>query len=565
MATVNNVFSPNVPKGGGNDAMWPHLYALTRCMKKAGWKVLASSDGTSKVVSDDPELDELGAGVTTGVSGTTGSIAAAVNGRAIITGLTSIVDADKGRFLEFTNGSTAANNHYHQIEEVLSGSSVAIDARRAAFTPVADATNGSLDWEIFEPRGDVGPTSGQIAWILLSGPSMIKVPMTIAPSPGATFNFIRGENVVQAVTGAEGEIRGFVFDDGAGYLVVAPRKRGSGADPYGWATGNLVTGDTSGASVSQDGTATAWTQQVVFRKANDQDHGQLYIQCVDKVNEGASDFETLASAAGCTATVQPGGGGTGNGFPTVGTFTVAGNGGSTAELNWNGSNSAQTLGTGQVIAVDAIEEEGYSPSGSWASFAAGLSSGQGMTGYFLCIADDGEPGDLSPYVGFCAGSQSIWSQSSVNSTRTACAQISSGGVDTGDRFSSEELDITMGTSQSPLRGFTRSDAFDNFHVFEQAALFALQVNAPMLETNAGEAMRLLTDPATNRAKLREPVRICCTITGRKTLKGTLRHFSMVQGGQRLDTYDLGKHMQLSNTNASWVWTPWDEATVPLSS
>jgi len=328
MATINNVILPNVAKGPGNEDWWPQIWALTRAMKKAGWKVLASSDGTTKTNSDDPALDEWGAGVTTGVSGTDGTLGATAGGRITFTAGsgTPFTSSDKGRFLSITGGAVAANNHYHQIEEVTSNTVVRLDARRTAFTPTdsGETNNGSLNYEVFDPTTETvaGGLATVRAWLLMQGPSTIKIPIGAAPAVGGTsgVTFMRGENVTQATTNAEGEILGWVYDADTttGYLVVLPRIIGTGTDPYGWDDTYTITGDSSGSTVDQDGDALEYRQQVVFTKTTDQNQGWLFHQCIEPVGESADSFKTLAAAAGCTATIQPGGGGTSNDFPAIG-------------------------------------------------------------------------------------------------------------------------------------------------------------------------------------------------------------------------------------------------------
>lgn len=568
MATVNNVFAANVPNQGGEN-MWRHIWRLTRCLKKAGWKKLASADGTTKDASDDPALDEWGDGTSTGNTGAAASIAAPALGRAIVTGLTGMTAADKGRFLRFAGAATGDNNNDHQIEEVLSATSVAIDARRAAFTPASDANNGSISWDVIDPTldtflGDEGNALANVnAWWLASGPSFIKVPITVDP----TGIFQRGENVVQATTGAEGEIRGYITDEtGAGCLCIAPRKRGTGGEPYGWGTGNVITGDVSGATVAQDGTAVAYTQQISIWKGNDQEHGSIYIQAIDKAGESADDFETLVASAGCTATTGPGMGGTGNGFPTL-AYVIAGDGGTTTEINWNGSNSAQNIGNGQIIATDAIEEEDYSANGSWGMFSAGQTSLTGHTGYFHILCDDGEPVDFHPYVSHAAPSQ-VSVASDLVAARVDTGQISSGGVATGDRFSTEQADSgTHGTFMSAYRswvnrGWGQLEVPDTF--IAAAITVAVEYTTSTAAIHERVTPRYASDPKANRPKLREPLRFH-SVRFYVTYKGVARNLSIITGGQRLDTYSNGKHLQLSSVNASYIWSPWDEATVPISS
>lgn len=121
-------------------------------------------------------------------------------GRALVTGLTGITAADKGRFLVISGSGTAANNHYHQIEEYISATSVKIDAR--TFAVAADA--GPLTWSIVDPMLDSWSESGNILnayrlWWCAEGPAILKVPITQKPY-GGTSDALRGENIKQATS-----------------------------------------------------------------------------------------------------------------------------------------------------------------------------------------------------------------------------------------------------------------------------------------------------------------------------------------------------------------------------
>lgn len=567
MATVNNVVIANVAKGGGNEDIWPHIWTVTRAMKKAGWKYLASGDGTTKDTSADPANDGWGAGTSTGNTGSAASFAAStVRGRLQVTGLSGITADSKGRFLSFTGTSGTTNDTYAQIEEVVSATEVYVDARSFTFS-LPEANNGSINWDEIDPTLDSlpGGLASAQAWILMRGPSTIKIPITTAPTPGSSgFDFIRGENVAQANTGAEGEILGYVFDSDAatGYLVVVTRVIGNGADPFGWDDGagsNTITGATSGATVNQNGVALEYRQQVVFHKEANQDSGHIYHQCIEPVGESADDFTTLAAAAGCTATVQPGGGGTGNSFPAI-AFTNIGAGGSTTGSKWNGFNFAVNAANGQIIAVDAIWEEDHSPDGSWAAYTSTTISGgpYGVRGFYRL--DDHEPGDVDPFVTLGMSGATLYN----SSARTTANQTSSGSAN-GDWMNTENSDSSLGTSHVLLRGWRRRGfgSDDAFSCFEFFITFANQSNGPIYQTNTGTPATVAT--ALVNTKARQPLQVGSVGTTGKMSKGTIRHLSIVQGGNPNATYDGGKFVQASGTNGGFVFGPWDEATVPFSS
>ena len=365
---------------------------LTRAMKKAGWKFKASSDGSTKVTTSNPAADQWGSGTTSNAGASAASITAIANGRATVTGLTGIVAADKGRFLLISGASSAANNNQHQIEEVLSSTSVRIDARN--FTVVApDASNGALTWSVRDPLGNLyGLTAN--AWWCAQGPSVLRIPIT-AVSVGS---FTRGENITQSTTGAQGELLGYHFNSGLTFLVVSPRLRGSGTGVHGWQTGFTVTGGTSAATVVQNGTAIDYVYEMVLWKVNSS--FQLFIGQFDSVVENVAGgmFSACAAQAGCTATVPPGASGTGNTFSASAWVMWAAGTTTGFEINLPGTGTLHHRG--HVICADAIPEQGYSADGSW-SLLYGINATNPTAG--LCMfgfhkVEDTINEELSPYV-----------------------------------------------------------------------------------------------------------------------------------------------------------------------
>lgn len=565
MSTVNNVVLPNVANAGSEN-LWPHIWALSRAMKKAGWKYLSSGDGSTKDTSRDPEDDGWGSGATTGVSGSDGTLGATAGGRITFTAGsgTPFSSGDKGRFLSVTSGFLAVNNHYHQIEEVISSTVVRLDARNPGFTPTAtgETNNGSLNYEVFDPTTESlpGGLASVNAWILLQGPSTIKVPITAAPAAGpGGLTFIRGENVVEDSTGAEGEILGWTFSDDSntGYLVILPRVIGTGPDPYGWDDGGEILGDSSGSAVDQNGAALEYRQQCVFTKATTQTQGRIFHQCIEPVGETAGDYYTLSQSAGCTATVPPGGGGTGNGFPTIGFISC----GSTTSSNskWNGSNSAMVHGNGQIMCLDAIWEEDYSADGTWQWYAATVSttgSPAAGRGFYRC--DDTEPGDLDPFIVAGVCQETLY----TSTPRTEANQTAVGGANNPFCTTQQE---SWTASTTFWRGWRRRGwaTGDNFQTFEFACLYVGQSSTnEVLTLETADTERLATEE--DDTKVREPLWIVSILAGAKMRKGTVRHLSIVQGGNAWDTYDGGRFVQLSPTNGCFVASPWDETSVPFA-
>jgi hypothetical protein len=550
MATTNHVVVPNFAPSSGSQ-IFNQLWKLTRALKKAGWKYLASGNGSTKDATNDPALDLWGAGTVSNAGGTASiTIGTPARGRALVSGLSGIVAADKGRFLTLSGSANGANNHEHQIEEVVSASSVRIDARNFAVV----AETASLTWDIRDPLGDSFPSISSVAaWWCARGPSTLKIPITAAPTPGPTGStFVRGENVVQTTTGAEGEIVGYVYDSGAGYLVIAPRLRGTGSGVYGWDTSNTITGDVSGASVTQNGTALEYRHEMVIHKSTDLASGTIYQGTFEPVADATATFGYCATQSGCTASVAPGEGGTGNAFPAH-AWVHWGNG-TPSHQSWFGTNFALTCGNAQIMVADCIEEEDHSADGSWIlPFSIYALPGGGHNGYAFQRVDDCEDGDLDPYVSMApvGGMQTLY-----NNTRTAAGnQTSSGGV-TGDAFSSVWLAGSQsGTAHVIWKGWRT--LWGNFQDFEACMLRVGQSSTTtlVLAQNYTSSDRLATAPVPTKA--REPIWIVSTQTNRKMRKGTLRWLWAVGGGNGTDTYDNKQWLQLTPTAIPLVGGPWD--------
>lgn len=571
MSTTNNVVVANVASNSGvavPPSVCNTIWKLTRALKKAGWKYKASGDGTSKDTSSAPNSDLWGdAGTTSNPGAAAASITAVARGRATVTGLSSIVSTDKGKFLRI-QGSGSSNNGYHQIEEIISSSSVKIDARTISIT-APDANNGALTWTIQDPLGTTYPSAlnSVAAWWCAQGPSILRIPITAAPVVGAGgFTFLRGENIVQATTGFEGEITGFVWDGtSTGYLNVVPRLRGTGGGVFGLATTNAFTGSSSGATVTQNGTALEYRYEMVIWKAANQTAGLIFFTQPEPVAEGATDlFSALSAAAGCTATVAPGGGGTGNAFPAK-AWVALGSGTAVASaINWQTAilNNTQPYGNTQIVAVDCIEEQNYSADGSWVWALAALGTvvpnGGGHTLHSFCRCDDTEDGDLSPYVTF--GSPALTTL--YNNSRTSAGTVTNSvGTHNMDSFQAGGVAYDSGVTYVTLRGWRRRGlSSEGFQEFEFGALRASQSGTTrLLMFNQGDGERISTAPV--NTFLREPIWIVSISNQAKVRKGTFRWMYMVgPGGGMGRFYDSKRWVQMSATPPAFILGPWDGTT-----
>lgn len=541
MATTNNVQLNNLSLLQSTTVGFRGFFELTRAMKKAGWKYKASSDGTTKISSSDPAADQWGAGTTSNAGAAAASIAAPTRGRATVTGLTGIVAADKGRFLLISGATTGANNNQHQIEEVISSTSVRIDARN--FAVASDASNGALTWSVRDPLGNNFNNSvfnmTTIAWWCAQGPSVLKIPITTA----STGNFIKGENVVQDTTGAEGELLGYTYYNATGWLVIAPRLRGTGTGVYGWQTGNTVTGSKSGATVAQSGTALDYVWEVVFTKAANQTTIQILVGQFNTVADSAEMFSFCATQTGCTATVHPGGGGTGNAFGTH-PWVVWGTGSGTAvhgAINGQTNSSLTSMINANVICVDAIPEQNYTADGSWTLFylteqngSAGLPPAAGGFAYGLHRLNDIEDGEISPYVSLCPGAGKVV----YTNTRTSAGTVLT--VANNHRMVLSHAVTVIGGSTTFYSGWRgRGLTSEAFVDFEVAASAFLQSPTALLQARTGSLYAIRMQATANPlVKSRERMYLVNTTAPYNIVKGSFRWLYLVTGDQVTDTYGL---------------------------
>src|SRR5574339_291504 len=358
-----------------------------------------------------------------GQTGSAANITTLTNGRVVtVTGLTGMTPLSTNRYLTITGAGTAANNGTFKILSYISATSVTI-INAAAVAP--DANNGAISWKEMDPLLEEYVLFQTNAWLCMQGPSTLKIPITTA----ASGTFLKGENITQTTTGAQGEIIGYIYDTVAvaGFLVVMPRVNGNGGGPLGWST-NLITGGTSGATVTPSANPIEYVREVVFycpsftSTFNSMD---MWMQVVDGTSESASRFSVLASATGCTAAVAPGGGGTGNTFPTPGSMTVMDNASSPTSTNsFAAMSSVTAFGYSHFMCADATYDTGRSADGSFCA-AAGVNYGTGANtngayiGFLWTRCDNNEDGDVDPYVFYMPASTSLYS-----ATRTEIGRAS---------------------------------------------------------------------------------------------------------------------------------------------
>jgi hypothetical protein len=532
---------------------WSGVWKLTRAMKKAGWRYIGSSNGTSKDTTGNPSNDYWGAQNT--VAGQTGSAASLTTTSGLditVTGLTGMSASSVGRFLRVTGAASAANNGTWQIVAYISATSVRI---RNASAVASDANNGSISWAEDDPVLDSYPSLDSVAaWWAARGPDVLKIPIGSA----STGTFLRGENVTQASTSATGEILGYVYNTASdSFLVVLPR--------FGTFNGsNVITGSTSGATVTPNASVITFANEVVFWKANDLVNGTIYSVRADTNAESTSLFSALVSTAGCTATIAPGGGGTGNSFPAL-AYVARGTGGSAAHASWCQATN-HGLPKFQISVTNVINDTSVSADGSfWLMMGYPSGGATASNGFAYMRMDDTEDGDLDPFI-FMSNPTSTYNRTQALNTGNA----STWSVTT--YYSSSNTNW----SGWRRRGYSTNDAYQNNYSpchFIAVRFGGASVSAgdstgnslALINSNYSVIERVASHPAS--ISVREPVYVINVATATtKHRKGIMRWMFWVPTGTAYDTWDNAGFIQFatsSSTQLGYIMGPWDGTTSPV--
>ncbi len=399
-----------------------------------------------------------------------------------------------------------------------------------------------------DPSNDTYPTALNTvaAWWLAQGAATVKVPV----NSNSTGTFLRGEKVTQATSLAEGELLGFMYDSATpsnSYLNILVRTGTfNGSD--------VVTGASSGATITATSTPTIYVSEVLFWKATNTTSGSVYGA---RVSAAEASFVDLIGAAGCTATIAPGGGGTGNSFPTLG-YTVRGAGGAATHIAWF---NVSSLGTpkAQITATNVTGAANVSPDGTfWLVVgvpSAISATSSGNTGWGFFRVDSIEEGDLDPFVWFAAGA--------VASRTSVTLGMTDAWSSTNQSWSTISAGLWVGWRR---RGFASADAvatymmsaLNYYTVFGNGMLLLLQQNS--YENVACH---------TQTQRVREPVWLCTVNTATKHRKGIVRWLSYTPTGIGYQTWtgEGTTWIQLSTPQSSQYFGiligPWDAAYSPL--
>jgi hypothetical protein len=536
-----------------------------------------------------------------GADGSIGAFSTTTSGQSTLISFTTssfngFTTTDVGRMITVLN-SSSGNNGTYLIAGFVASNSVLLYAGPGG-TPQTvtpnDAGNPTLQWVEYAPLNQLYPSyiqaaNGSGAWICLQGPTIMKIPIG---SNTPSTSFIRGENITQSTTGAQGELLGYMPDSagGTGFLVVAPRVVGTGVQAssvatYGWnssANTDTITGSISGATVTTPASSTpiAYIREFVFWK-NNANSGHVYYQVIDQnpstesqTTASTGRFSTMANTlTQVTSNICPGGSSGGapssNGFPTTGTCIVIGNGGSgaatTNPANFCGNFAPPSPGKAHIMVANNIEQQGISQDGSWLYVQSNAGFGYSPLGFQRM--DNQEDGDLDPYI--------IMSPSNSNQTSVSRTQRNgSASANTNyDNCNSNYSAFNSG-GFSTFIGFRRRGLVggpgESFQVFTMAFL-ADPSQTWVINCNSGYPDSIATAPVstTNPGEIlvynvREPIWIVAgTQSGfLRMRKGTLRWIMTCQGLSVNQTTDNLKWICLSPESFQFIAGPWDGVTTP---
>ena len=407
--------------------------------------------------------------------------------------------------------------------------------------------------DTYPPNSMTDATAG---WIVLEGPSTIKIPLNAAP----TGVFLRGEKITQATSLAEGELLGHVWDTVSlsGWAAILPM---TGT----FNNTNVVTGASGGATFTPTGTVIEFKRQIVFSKSSAASTiaGQIFYIVADASGESAQLYSALATQTGCTAAVPPGGGSTNNGFPVKG-IAIRGTGGGVTVGNWF------QLGTSfqnnaQIGCVNATPSTGVSADGSFYCLLSNTSVAN--TAYLLSFTrlDDTEPGDCDPYIWWAAAAPapSTWSATASVLNTAALNEISTSLGMWVNNTTGDHGWVGYSARGCPIAA---RDGYMNY------AAFGLQYNTSGLLLIVGfpSAMRVLNHPAATGST--PMVRDHYTIgtpgspVTQRQIKGRTRWIASFPVGSTYDTYDNKTWIACSIATATTGCVgvgPYDGSTTPV--
>ena len=519
------------------------IWKLTRVMKAAGWDTVAHSDGTTKTSSGSNGNDSWGSNsdpMSDTYASITTTIAAGSNGASLPQATINVASA--ASFSASGTISVLSSSGWQNVTYT--------GTTGTTFTGCSGGTGTLATGNPVASGSSTVNFDSRAAWIVMSGPKTLKFPFTTAP----TGNFVRGEPITQATSGATGELLGIVWDGYlvTGWAVVAPRTGTFDGS-------NVVTGSISSATFTP-GSIRTFARQVMFAKSSSNTtDGSIYYVCANESTELTSLFSDLATQTGCTATVAPGAGGTSNSFPTI-AISARGTGGSVSHVTFSGTTTGMT-GAFNTVAANATPGSGTSTDGTfWVGYTnTGATNSQSVSGFFRL--DNTEPGDIDPYVFYTSTVQSFSTFS-----RTAVTGANSNFETWSSTVASANVSYWKGYSARDGYVAARDTVVPFYFSYSNASPNAF---ASILTRPSPNPVTTQNHPSTtNLVYVRENPTLCTDgqIGSIRMVKGTIRWISLTSNGVLKDTFDNKKWVCIvpytSSVNPGVIIGPWDGTTTP---
>lgn len=566
-----NEFGANVNVGGANQfaAAW-HLILR---MLKAGWWMRASSDGATKVVSDNPAshtafpLSNVGAGgaaahVTAVDDHPYGKLLTVTN----VSGLVSPTvtgGQSEGNYLTLSGSAGGADDGTLQIYEVLSATSCKVLMRGGS--PAVDGGNITWQEKTVLPGAPSYSLGAAQWWACLEGMETYQFRFK-APFTG---EFVPGELVTQSTTLATGEVVGMVYDavTDEGWIIVQPR---SGA----FNGTQQITGSTSLATITPY-SLLKYRRQIVFTHGSTSQHytGSVYYAMLrdDGGAEAAELYSAKASHVACTATVAPGFSKTAgnrqvnpavaNSFYVLRCQINATHDGATDPVHADGIFHASTSGPNglvQIAAANVMPRSGRAADGTWWAFYGNTAyTGGNLLGQFRI--DNGEPGEPEVILSLSNGANSVDSRDAAYGGFNNMA-----GTFTSDYFTSVAQE---GCWRRVVRRAVGSAGGGPFY---EAPFTAVSASGRSNATGASAALNLggtprcNSHPAAVAPTFREPVGVRDGFGGRLRWMHIAPYGSAYQTGAGKRLICISSYNTGAGDGAVFIG-PWDQTNDPVQS
>jgi hypothetical protein len=337
--------------------------------------------------------------------------------------------------------------------------------------------------------------------------------------------------------------------------------------------------DSSGSLVIMTGTAPGSTPNLVhytgtsggnsFTGGTDGTGTMLTGQMVLSEYYNSLEFLALVSIAstggtpGVTTTVGPGYGGTGNITPPMAIYTV---GASTpTAINWFSAGTQTPTVHSICVAANATPSANTSADGTWwlAASTTAITNANGpyVQGFF--VLDDGDPGDIDPYVFYFTNATT---SGSYSQTATTTASLGAGNTFLSNWFMNGG-NTAFNWNGYIARGLPSIDVGSYFRpAYLTTSSSSLVVD---FVTNTADQLRSRNHPAATKPAVVDTIVLMNDATSKAMRKGRPRWVRLESLGYLYNTTDGKLWVCMSPTNTAITSTPalflgpWDQTTVPI--